>query len=278
MLLSPYRILLFLSQLSYVWHLFSKDAALVTAAANVASHFILNNLFVLAWVLLWVRNHFVGSEVILAAHFINQHICYRHNRTLPAFVHLPAVAGPYAWALTALFWNGAIAVSSNSLAARIVANVFIWVIFVIGVKHIVHDKDYMFGYCLSFLTFCKPPLAFFSVLFEKENSYSDREFHSSRSRAVVRQGDLLTVDLRLCHLRCLYFPVAVHRKHQVLPARLAVPPHCRPGVHGSRETASSGRTAVDEASLKTSAIGDSQPEMAKVNLKERCLYEKETSV
>ncbi|OJJ46390.1 hypothetical protein ASPZODRAFT_166663 [Penicilliopsis zonata CBS 506.65] len=146
-----YWILLLLSQLSYVWHLFSKDAALVNAAANVASHFILNNLFVFAWVLLWVRNHFWGAEIILIAHFINQKITYWRHPGLPAFVHLPAVAGPYAWTLTALFWNGAVAVHSNSLPARIVANVFIWVIFVIGAGHILHRQDYLLGYCFSFL-------------------------------------------------------------------------------------------------------------------------------
>lgn len=102
-----------------------------------------------------MRNHFAGSEVILAAHFINQHICYWRHPALPAFVHLPAVAGPYAWTLTALFWNGAVAVANNSLAARIVANVFIWVIFVIGVTHIMHYQDYLFGYCMSFLTLCE---------------------------------------------------------------------------------------------------------------------------
>lgn len=147
-----YWILLLLSQLSYVWHLFSKDSALVTAAANVASHFVLNNLFVFAWILLWVRNHFWGAEVILAAHFIHQHIAYWRHRGLPAFVHLPAVAGPYAWTLTGLFWNGAVAVHSNNLPARIVANIFIWVILLIGGTHILLSQDYLLGYCLSLLT------------------------------------------------------------------------------------------------------------------------------
>lgn len=147
-----YWILLLLSQLAYVWHLFSKDTALVTAASNVASHFILNNLFVFAWIMLWVRNYLWQAEIILVAHFINQHTCYWRCSGLPAFVHLSAVAGPYAWTLTAIFWNGAVVVDSNSLAARIVANVFIWVIFVVGVGHIIFSQDHLFGYCMSFLT------------------------------------------------------------------------------------------------------------------------------
>ncbi|KAJ5143011.1 uncharacterized protein N7515_001798 [Penicillium bovifimosum] len=145
-------ILLLLSQLSYVWHLFSKNTVLVTAAANVATHFILNNLFLFAWILLWTRNHFRVAEVILAAHFINQTVTYWRHRGLPAFVHLPAVAGPYAWTLTALFWNGAVAVHSHNLPGRILANIFIWVILFVGLFDIVLREDYILGYCLSWLT------------------------------------------------------------------------------------------------------------------------------
>lgn len=144
-----------LSQLSYVWHLFSKDVALVAAAANVATHFILNNLFTFAWILLWTRNYFWGAEVILIAHFINQSITWWRHPGLPAFVHLPAVAGPYAWTLTALLWNGAIAVHAHDLPARILANIFIWVILVIGLHKVMLRQDYILGYCFSLLTLCK---------------------------------------------------------------------------------------------------------------------------
>lgn len=65
------------------------------------------------------------------------------------------MAGPYAWTLTALFWNGAIAVHSHNLPGRIVANIFIWVIMLIGLQHIVLRNDYILGYCLSLLTLCK---------------------------------------------------------------------------------------------------------------------------
>jgi hypothetical protein len=158
------RILLLLSQLSYVWHLFSKNNVLVTAAANVATHFILNNLFLFAWILLWTRNHFWGAEIILIAHLINQTVTYWRHRGLPAFVHLPAVAGPYAWTLTALFWNGAVAVHSHNLPGRIVANIFIWVILAIGLFDIVIREDYILGYCLSLLSLCEwNPLSFYVI-------------------------------------------------------------------------------------------------------------------
>lgn len=102
-----------------------------------------------------MRNHFAGSEVILAAHFINQHSVYWRHAGLPVLVHLPAVAGPYAWTLMALFWNGAVAVDSRSQSARIAANVFIWVVMVIGAAHIFIRQDYLLGDCLTLLSLCK---------------------------------------------------------------------------------------------------------------------------
>ncbi|EAL84567.1 hypothetical protein KXW98_003290 [Aspergillus fumigatus] len=147
-----YWVLLLLTQLSYVYHLFSNDGAIANAAANVGSHFILNNLFTLAWILLWTRGHFWASEVMLAANYLNQHAAYWRHRTLPTFVHLSAIAGPYAWTLMALFWNGAVAVGSNSFPARIAANIFIWLIFAFGSTHIMATQDDLLGYCLTFLT------------------------------------------------------------------------------------------------------------------------------
>lgn len=158
------RALLLLSQLSYVWHLFHKEAAIVAAAANVATHFILNNVFVLAWISLWTRNHFWGAEIILMAHFINQSIVYWRHVNLPEFVHLSAVAGPYAWTIFALFWNGAVAVHSHNLPGRIIANIFIWAILFVGLFHITLRDDYILGYCLSFLSLCKSTVIYFELL------------------------------------------------------------------------------------------------------------------
>ncbi|KAL1996356.1 hypothetical protein VTN49DRAFT_121 [Thermomyces lanuginosus] len=145
-------ILLWLSQVGYLWYFFSYNETLVNAAANVAPHFIINNLLVFAFIHLWVRNYFWPAEVILIVHFLTQTAAYWTHLGSPAFVHLPALAGPQAWVLTAIFWNGAVAVHAENLPARIVANVFIWVIFVIGHFHIFVGKDYLLGFSLSLLT------------------------------------------------------------------------------------------------------------------------------
>jgi hypothetical protein len=149
------RILLLLAQLFYVSHLFSRDSAVVTLAANVASHFILHNLFVFAWILLWTRNHYWPAEVILAAHFIHQQIVFWRVRGLPPISHLAVVAAPYAWTLIALFWNGAAAVHKYNPGAEITANIAIWVIFLIGAYHIFVPVDDILGYSLSLLTLGK---------------------------------------------------------------------------------------------------------------------------
>ncbi|KAK2760324.1 hypothetical protein FQN54_002392 [Arachnomyces sp. PD_36] len=147
-----YWIVLLISQLGYISHLFSKDAAVVTAAINVASYYILNNLFVVAFVLLWVRSFFAGAEVIVAANFLSQAALHSNHRGLPTLVHFSAIAGPYAWTFTELFWNGAVAVAGNGLAARIVANIFIWSFLLVGEYHIFTLKDTVFGFSLSILT------------------------------------------------------------------------------------------------------------------------------
>lgn len=110
-----------------------------------------------------MRNYFPGAEVILAAHYLNQVVANCRHRNQPTSVHLPVVAGPYAWTLMALFWNGAVAVDSHTAGARIAANVFIWVVMVVGAGHVFVAQDYLLGYCLSLLGLCKlsawrPPL------------------------------------------------------------------------------------------------------------------------
>lgn len=135
--------------------LWSADGVKVTTAANVAPYYILNNLFLFAFTHLWVRSHFWGAEVINIASLLNQGTVYWNHPGLPALIHLPAVAGPYAWSLSTLFWNGAVAVGGESTAKRVVANIFIWVYFLVGQSHITHRGDQEFGYSISALTLCK---------------------------------------------------------------------------------------------------------------------------
>lgn len=134
------RIALFLFQIGYVWHLFSHNADYVNAAAGVGSHFIFNNLLQFGWVMLFVRSHYIWAEVLLVVNFFNLSSLYFRHNTHPRFIHIPVVSGPLAWTFVALYWNGAIAVNSHHLAARILANVAIWGILVYGLFFLVIFK------------------------------------------------------------------------------------------------------------------------------------------
>lgn len=106
-------------------------------------------------------------------------------------MHLPAIAGPYAWTLFGLFWNGAVAVDSNKLPARIVANVFIWVLFAVGSGHIVSTQDYILGYCLSWLMLGEH--------FHLSRSVQGLILSSVGRQATRNQGCRFAVDFRIRH-------------------------------------------------------------------------------
>jgi len=148
---SLYWLALFLLQIGYTWHLFSNNDAYIQAAAGVGSHFIFNNLLHFAFVMLFVRSHFVWAEIILIVNFFNLSSLYFRHNTHPRFIHIPVTSGPLAWTFVALYWNGAIAAGAEGLAARIVANIFVWGILVYGLFFLVAYKDYTIGFALSIL-------------------------------------------------------------------------------------------------------------------------------
>jgi hypothetical protein len=155
MYLQTSRIILLVLQGGYIWHLYSGNEDWRTAAGNVGSHFILNNLFWFGFITCFVRNHFWPGELIIIANFINLTSLYFRNSTTPRLVHIPVVSGPLAFTFVALFWNGAIMIGAQNLPARIVANVFIWTILGYGAFYLLVFKDYTMGFELAILSMCK---------------------------------------------------------------------------------------------------------------------------
>jgi len=132
-IVSIYWVVLFILQLGYIGQLFSSKVENVNAACSVGSHFILNNLLHFAFVMLFVRSHFVWAEVILVINFFNLTSLYFRHNAYPRLIHMPAVSGPLAWTFVAIYWNGAIMVPyQNTLVARVFANIFVWSILVYG--------------------------------------------------------------------------------------------------------------------------------------------------
>jgi hypothetical protein len=145
------RTLLLLLQTAYIYFLTTYPNDLVTLAANLGSHFILNNVLLSALILLWVHAHFLLAEAILILNFLNlTSLYFRHHKT-PHFVHYPVVTAPLCFTFMALFVNGAVVVGSNSLAARICANVAVWAVLVYGMFFLLAFKDYAIGMELSVL-------------------------------------------------------------------------------------------------------------------------------
>ncbi|OCL09835.1 DUF1774-domain-containing protein [Glonium stellatum] len=148
---SIYWIVLFILQIGYCWHLYRSETVYVNAAASVGSHFIASNLLLFGFIHLWVRSHFWLAELLLVINFINLSAAYFRHSTTPRFIHIPVVSGPLAWNFVALYWCGAVMVHAHSLAARIVANIFIWAILAYGVFFLAAYKDYTMGFELSVL-------------------------------------------------------------------------------------------------------------------------------
>lgn len=150
---SIYWLVLFILQAGYIVHLFSGSVEKVNQASSVGSHFIVNNLFHFAFVMLFVRSHFAWAEVIIILNFANLSSLYFRHPGYARFIHQPVVSGPLAWTFVAIYWNGAIMVPHpNSLVARIFGNIFIWSILVYGLFFIVAYKDYTMGFNLSVLS------------------------------------------------------------------------------------------------------------------------------
>ncbi|KAI2626242.1 DUF1774-domain-containing protein [Xylaria nigripes] len=152
-IVSIYWIVLFILQGGYIAHLFSGNAERVNAACSVGSHFILNNLFHFAFVMLFVRSVFGWAELILILNFVNLTSLYFRHSGYARFIHAPAVSGPLAWTFVAIFWNGAIMVpNAHTQVARIFGNIFIWSILLYGLFFITVYKDYTMGFNLSVLS------------------------------------------------------------------------------------------------------------------------------
>ncbi|KAH7071034.1 hypothetical protein FB567DRAFT_539147 [Paraphoma chrysanthemicola] len=150
---SIYWLILFALQLVYAWSLYASNATYVSAAVNIGAHFVANNLLLFGFIHLWVRAHYWIALVLLVINFGNLSLAYFRHSTTPRAIHIGTVSGPLAWNFAALYWAGAVAVHSNHLAARIVANVFIWGWLGYGVFFLAAYKDYTIGFALSVLAF-----------------------------------------------------------------------------------------------------------------------------
>ncbi|KOS17589.1 Uncharacterized protein ESCO_003141 [Escovopsis weberi] len=148
-----YWLVLFVLQVVFVLRLFSRTPDTASAAANVSSHFVANNLLHAAFVALFVRSRFAWAELVLLLNLANLTALYfRHNATASRVSHVAVASGPLAWTFVAVYWNGALMVRHPAdLVPRVLGNVFIWSLLAFGVFFLVAYKDYTMGFNLSVL-------------------------------------------------------------------------------------------------------------------------------
>lgn len=153
---SIYWMVLFVLQAVYVFSLYSSNSTYVSAASNLGSHYILSNALLIGFIHLWVRSLFIPALLLIIINFFNLSMAYFRHSTTPRFIHIGTVSGPLAWNFVALYWVGAVAVGAHHLAARIVANIFIWGFLAYGAFFLIAYKDYTMGFAMSILSFCEP--------------------------------------------------------------------------------------------------------------------------
>jgi len=152
---SIYWLVLFVLQLTGAYGLTARNARYLTASIALGTHFVANNLLLFAFVMLFVRGYYWIAELLLVINFANLTAAYFRHPTSPRLLHIGAVSGPLAWNFVGLYWCGALAVNTNHVAARIVANVCVWGWVGYGAFFLAAYKDYTMGFAVAWLAFCK---------------------------------------------------------------------------------------------------------------------------
>ncbi len=160
--LSVYIAGLYSLQVLYMTQLWSKnEALLITATRGVSGHFILFNILQLLWLVFYIRLRFILALGILVLNLVNVSLLYlrlgpRNEecsfRKL-GYVQIPLAKMPLAFLILEIYYHGALvaACDAHSLVCRIVANVGIWGILVIGGGVVFAFRDGLLGLALSYM-------------------------------------------------------------------------------------------------------------------------------
>lgn len=136
------------------------NASRLKVAGNVGWSLNVFNFLHFTWTLLFVRGHYLLSEFVLIINFFNILGLYTSQAPwkLKSFssillLHMPVAALPFSWLFYAIFWNGAVLVGSQSLVARIIANIFIWNFVLVPTFFLAIYRDWSIGLSSSVLVF-----------------------------------------------------------------------------------------------------------------------------
>ncbi|KAK9382731.1 uncharacterized protein V2V93DRAFT_365851 [Kockiozyma suomiensis] len=149
----------YISQIAFLHQLFAGSSDAKKDASTAAYFLSAFNFLHFLWLLLLAHGHFIVSEVVVVINFLLTGSLYWSKRThnlSPQLkwltIHFAASALPFAWTLFAIFWTGAVAVHSHNLFARIIANIFIWVLYLFPTAALLVFADWGFVFASAFLT------------------------------------------------------------------------------------------------------------------------------
>lgn len=157
-------IFLWLLQLGFLTTHWSRDNGLrETNVGTVYSRFAIFNILQFGWALLWVHHHFALSEIVLILNFLNilqVYLRLGHKLgplTRERFLRLVFIEAPVARLTLAVLFidilhNGAVAFHVHGTAGRLLANIFIWIILVVGGGVVVWFRDWVFGLAIAYHT------------------------------------------------------------------------------------------------------------------------------
>ncbi|KAK9476857.1 hypothetical protein V1514DRAFT_335597 [Lipomyces japonicus] len=149
----------YVSRIAYLHQLFAGPAESKEAAQRVVVPFITFDSLHFLWVLFLAHGHYVLAEIVVILNFATSVLQYLASRTTSLSplakwltIHLGASAFPLAWTLFAVLWTGAVAVHSQSIFSRVLANILIWSLLVFPSLVLVLFADFSFGFASAFLT------------------------------------------------------------------------------------------------------------------------------
>jgi len=146
----------FVLQLMFIYLHFTSNRSLSSPTFRISPYLALSNLFFFAQIMLWVHGLFWPALLIAVLNFLLLLFTYLTTPFASSALPLPAHAGaltmPLVMAFVSVYWVGAVAVDAHSLAARIVANVFIWGWAAFAGFFLLAFRDWTVGLSVSVLT------------------------------------------------------------------------------------------------------------------------------
>jgi len=159
---AAFWLFLYALQVGFLAMHWSRDSSLrATTVDTIYASFAVFNMLQFGWVLLWVNGEFTVAELFTIFNFLNilrLYLCLgpklgrpirgRFSRLL--FLEAPTARLPLALLFIDIFHNGAVALHVHGRVGRLLANVLIWSILVVGGGVVAFFRDWVFGLALAY--------------------------------------------------------------------------------------------------------------------------------